>query len=40
MAYTNTPFYEFEAQCLQIYEIQDYFNGKLPKLPHAERVVL
>ena len=34
------PFYEFEAPRLQIYEIQDYFDGKLPKLPHAERVVL
>ena len=34
------PFYEFEAQCLQIYEIQDYFDGKTPKLPLAERVVL
>ena len=34
------PFYEFEAPRLQIYEIQHYFDGKLPKLPHAERVVL
>ena len=34
------PSYEFSCPQIQIYEIQDYFNGKLPKLPHAERVVL
>ena len=34
------PFYEFEAPRVQIYEIQDYFNDILPKLPLAERVVL
>ena len=34
------PVYEFEVPRLQIYEIRDYFDGKLPKLPHAERVVL
>ena len=34
------PFYEFEAPCLQLYEIQDYFRDILPRLPLAERVVL
>ena len=34
------PSYEFTAPCLQIYQIQDYYNGILPKLPHAERSVL
>ena len=34
------PFYEFEVPCLQLYEIQDYFNDILPKVPLAERVVL
>ena len=34
------PSYEFSAPRLQIYEIQDYFRGNLPKLPLAERVVL
>ena len=36
----NHPNYEFSVPRLQIYEIQDYFRGNLPKLPHAERVVL
>lgn len=34
------PSYEFTAPCLQIYQIQDYFDDKLPKLPHAVRDVL
>ena len=34
------PSYEFTAPCLQIYQIQDYYNGILPKLPHAVRDVL
>ena len=34
------PSYEFSCKRVKIYEIQDYFDGKLPKLPHAERVVL
>ena len=36
----NHPSYEFSADALQIYQIQDYFRDKLPQLPHAERVVL
>lgn len=27
------PSYEMQAPALQIYEIQGYFNGNLPKLP-------
>ena len=34
------PFYKFEAPCLQLYEIPDYFRDILPRLPLAERVVL
>ena len=34
------PSYEFSCPRVQIYEIQDYFNGKLPKLPLAEWMVL
>ncbi len=34
------PSYEFTAPRLQIYQIQDYYNGILPKLPHAEKSVL
>jgi site-specific DNA-methyltransferase (adenine-specific) len=34
------PSYEMEAPALQIYEIQDYFNGVLPKLPFGERALL
>ena len=34
------PSYEFSCPRVQIYEIQDYFKGILPKLPLAERVVL
>ncbi len=34
------PSYEMKAPVLQIYEIQDYFNGVLPKLPFGERALL
>lgn len=34
------PSYNMEAPALQIYEIQDYFNGILPKLPFGERTLL
>lgn len=37
--YTH-PSYLFTTSKLQIYEIQDYFEDKLPKLPHAEKKVL
>ena len=34
------PSYEFSCSRVQIYEIQDYFDGKTPNLPLAERLVL
>ena len=34
------PSYEFTAPRLQIYQIQDYFNDVLPKLPYAEKSLL
>ena len=34
------PSYQFTAPRLQIYQIQDYFNDKLPKLPHTEKTLL
>ena len=34
------PFLDMEAPRLQIYEIQDYFRGVLPRLPFGERTVL
>lgn len=34
------PSYNMEAPALQIYEIQDYFRGVLPKLPFGERALL
>ena len=34
------PFLDMEAPGLQIYEIQDYFRGVLPRLPFGERAVL
>lgn len=34
------PFLDMEAPRLQIYEIQDYFRGVLPRLPFGERSVL
>ena len=34
------PSYEFSCPRVQIYEIQDDFNGKTPNLPLAERLVL
>lgn len=34
------PFLNMEAPCLQIYEIQDYFSGTLPRLPFGEKTVL
>ena len=34
------PSYEFSCPRVQIYEIQDHFNGKTPTLPLADRVVL
>ena len=34
------PSYAMEAPVLQIYEIQDYFNGVLPRLPFGERALL
>ena len=34
------PSYVFTAPRLQIYQIQDYFNDVLPKLPYAEKSLL
>ena len=34
------PFLNMEAPRLQLYEIQDYFSGTLPRLPFGERTVL
>ena len=34
------PFLNMEAPRLQLYEIQDYFSGTLPRLPFGERAVL
>ena len=34
------PSYAMEVPALQIYEIQDYFNGVLPRLPFGERTLL
>ena len=34
------PSYELSAPRVQIYEIQDHFNGKTPTLPLAEKAVL
>ena len=34
------PLFDMEAPALQIYEIQDYFSGVLPKLPFGERTLL
>ena len=34
------PSYEFTAPRLQIYQIQDYYNDVLPKLPYAEKSLL
>ncbi len=34
------PKYKMEIPSLQHYQIQDYFTGKLPQLPHAERNLL
>ena len=34
------PFLDMEASRLQIYEIQDYFNDTLPRLPFGERAVV
>lgn len=34
------PLFDMEIPALQIYEIQDYFRGVLPKLPLGERGVL
>ncbi len=34
------PFLNMEAPALQIYEIQDYFEGNLPTLPFGERSLL
>jgi len=34
------PVLDMSAPCLQIYEIQDYFKGILPKIPLGERNVL
>ncbi len=34
------PSYEFTAPRLQIYQIQDYYNNILPKLPYAEKSLL
>ena len=34
------PSYELSVPRLQIYEIQDYFNGVLPRLPFGERSLL
>lgn len=36
----NHPNYDLSVPVLQIYEIQDYFRGILPKLPFGERQVL
>lgn len=34
------PSYELTIPKLQIYVLQDYFNGSLPRLPYGEKVVL
>ncbi len=34
------PSYELTIPKLQFYELQDYFNGSLPRLPYGERTVL
>lgn len=34
------PSYAMEVPALQIYEIQDYFSGVLPRLPFGERALL
>ena len=34
------PFWDMEVPRLQIYEIQNYFRGVLPRLPFGERTVL
>ena len=34
------PFLDMDVPCVQIYEIQDYFRGVLPRLPFGERSVL
>ena len=34
------PLFDMEAPALQIYEIQDYFSGILPRLPLGERALL
>ena len=34
------PLFDMEAPALQIYEIQDYFRGVLPKMPLGERTLL
>ena len=34
------PLFDMEIPALQIYEIQDYFSGILPKLPLGERTLL
>ena len=34
------PFLAMEAPALQIYQVQDYFNDVLPKLPFGERALL
>ena len=34
------PLFDMEAPALQIYEIQDYFRGILPRLPLGERTLL
>ncbi len=34
------PLFDMEVPALQIYEIQDYFSGVLPKLPLGERTLL
>ena len=34
------PLFDMEAPALQIYEIQDYFRGILPRLPLGERALL
>ena len=34
------PLFDMEVPALQIYEVQDYFSGILPKLPLGERTLL
>ena len=34
------PFNQQRYPCLQYYQIQDYFKGKMPQLPPRERVIL